>query len=558
MAENNNKKPQLAETGQGFSVLKTVEYKGKFLYSKYAPDKAILKTIEELCILPGTIIIINSPALWYGFDFLLQKLPENCSIIALEADDELYDFSTSFIPENFKDNFYFLNTSNLKNLDNLFRENVNTGKYRRLLPIDFSAGVNFNKETYLLIQNALQEIIERFWKNRITLTKLGKLYSKNLIQNLKLTATAPQLYQLKNSISKPILVCGAGESLDSIFITNKNGICPYASFINDNFFILAADACLTSLQKRGIKVSGVVLLEAQFAITKAFLGNKDTDTILFMDISARHDIKKFYKNRIVLFTTEYATSSFLSKLKQQEIIYAYFQSLGSVGLAALEIAKTIRSDISVPIFVCGMDFSYSLGRTHCSGSFHDINRFLNNCKIKGTDNISPSFSINAHKFLGKDNQESYTTPTMETYSSIFARLNTSSQNIFDIGKSGINLGLPQLTSNDFFEYSKNISQTNNNFSLPKSCVSESIINNLLLNEYNELQILKDLLVNGTSSREYNSLFPLEEQISQLLKSKDYLYMHFPDGYNFNTSESFLKRIRAEIDSFIKLFKIAIK
>lgn len=44
----------------------------------------------------------------------------------------------------------------------------------------------------------------------------------------------------------------------------------------------------------------------------------------------------------------------------------------------------------------------------------------------------------------------------------------------------------------------------------------------------------------------------EEKLLNLLEQHEYLYLHFPDGYKKpNLSQSFLKRIRAEIDFFLK-------
>jgi len=41
-------------------------------------------------------------------------------------------------------------------------------------------------------------------------------------------------------------------------------------------------------------------------------------------------------------------------------------------------------------------------------------------------------------------------------------------------------------------------------------------------------------------------------VLSLLLEHDYLYMHFPDGYKKpQMNEGFLKRIRAEIDFFLK-------
>ena len=82
-------KPCLVETRQGFSVL----YNEKPLYSKYAPKDSILKIVNNLDILPNTLILCFSPVLGYGLEELLAKLPENCFILALEKDKVLYDFS---------------------------------------------------------------------------------------------------------------------------------------------------------------------------------------------------------------------------------------------------------------------------------------------------------------------------------------------------------------------------------------------------------------------------------------------------------------------------------
>ena len=82
-------KPCLVETRQGFSVL----YNEKPLYSKYAPKDSILKIVNNLEILPNTLILCFSPVLGYGLEELLAKLPENSFILALEKDKALYDFS---------------------------------------------------------------------------------------------------------------------------------------------------------------------------------------------------------------------------------------------------------------------------------------------------------------------------------------------------------------------------------------------------------------------------------------------------------------------------------
>ena len=45
-----------------------------------------------------------------------------------------------------------------------------------------------------------------------------------------------------------------------------------------------------------------------------------------------------------------------------------------------------------------------------------------------------------------------------------------------------------------------------------------------------------------------------EEIIKLLKKREYLFLHFPDGYQLNLSQDFLNRIRVQIDFFLKILK----
>ena len=48
---------------------------------------------------------------------------------------------------------------------------------------------------------------------------------------------------------------------------------------------------------------------------------------------------------------------------------------------------------------------------------------------------------------------------------------------------------------------------------------------------------------------------LSAEIENLLSKREYLYLHFPDGYRFEAGNlSFLKRISNEIDFFLKNFE----
>ena len=45
-----------------------------------------------------------------------------------------------------------------------------------------------------------------------------------------------------------------------------------------------------------------------------------------------------------------------------------------------------------------------------------------------------------------------------------------------------------------------------------------------------------------------------KKLKAIFIPREYLYLHFPDGYKFSLDLSFLKRVRAEMDFFLKEFK----
>ena len=49
---------------------------------------------------------------------------------------------------------------------------------------------------------------------------------------------------------------------------------------------------------------------------------------------------------------------------------------------------------------------------------------------------------------------------------------------------------------------------------------------------------------------------LNGQLYALLAGREYLYLHFPDGYRVSTDTAFLKRVRAEADFFLKQIGLA--
>lgn len=535
----NNSKPCLVQTPQGFSV----SYNGKLLYSKYNPSKAIIQAVENLSILENTIILCFSPVLNYGINELLQKLPNDCYLILCEKNQDLFEFQKEQIAslppkvlrltpqELFNLSIILQQTNYITKENQLF---PSAGSIRRVIRLDCSAGVQFEADFYNELYSYCISSIKTFWVNRITLTKFGRKYSRNFFVNLqKLPETTP-IEQYFGSVEKSIIVCGAGESLN-------DGIREIEGRRND-FFIICVDTALSSLLKNGIEPDAVFIEEAQSVILKAFIGCKKINTHIFCALSAIPNITHFYNSKqISFYTTLYTNASFLQELCTKNIVPSVNNPLGSVGLTVVEYALKFRKNNTIPVFVYGLDFSYSKGCTHAKGTMAHLQRLFSTNRLIPVENYTASFSIGTQSFFDQNNKEMITSQNLKNYADLFINKYSSNKNLFTATKKGIQLNIPFKSP---VRYEKNEIHLDNNYNSDYSSIID-----YLKTEKSALLELRDILSGKIK------LSPSETniKIEQLAKYREYLYLHFPDGYKFSMEISFLKRIRTEIDYFLKYF-----
>ena len=519
--KSNETKPCLVQTSQGF----TVSYKEKLLYSKYNPSKAINQIIQNTQILPQTIILCVSPVLSYGLRELEQKLPEDCIMLGLEYEDELNSFihsnnSTNGQTSNFDGikNFSFLTKEEIINLGPLLtRKNATLksgftlpqpGTFRRVIRIDFSAGTQFNSVLYdNVLENAVNAIMT-FWANRVTLVKFGRKYCTNFFKNLSCLDQTVPVQKFFGTVEKPIIVFGAGESAEQGIKEIKAQ--PDGA---SAFFILCADTALQPLVSCGIIPDGVFIEEAQNIITRCFIGMQNCHTRIFAGLSSIHSITRFFKReQISFFTTEFTQACFIDRFEKAGMLPPKNEPFGSVGITAFYYAHIFRKDPSVPIKTYGLDFAYSAGRTHTKGTMADNERFQNSNRMKTDANYGAAFNEPAFK----KNEKMFTTPIMERYAKLMEEL---------VYKRDCRAPFESLRGRD----------------------NDNIIP-YLKKERESLLELKSLL---TGAKQLPAE-ELQKEITRLVQEREYLYLHFPDGHKFQYSQSFLNRVRVEVDYYLKI------
>ena len=546
--ENQNfETPSLVETRQGVSVL----YKDHFLYSKYDPSKAILNIISNLSIPEYSIILIFSPVLWLGLKELLAKLPATSSIAVFEYEKPLFDFAQENFPNELKDHLnnkiQIFNKSGIKNYFTFIQKQ----HFRKCLKIDFSAASALYKEDYNKILSLTQKVIDQFWKNRLTLIKFGRLYSKNIFKNLTLLSDAIPLASLYKSVNKPILVLGAGESLNTTILELKKNF--------SKFFIICVDAAAAPLLDNGITPDAIIAVEGQQVIEKSYIGTPaDSKCLLIMDLVSRNHIPYITKGKYSFFVSNYADMNFFELLKNYNLLPPVIKPLGSVGLVSMEIALKLRKDINIPVLFSGLDFSYSIGITHAKGTASHKALLSSTSKLKSVFNISSAFNTGTSSIICANGKKMITSKVLESYALLFNENFEDEQNIFDIRTSGINLTSAKANLDHFIEsLPANLHSNSYELNLNYQAIPKSNITSFLQNEKQALEELKDLFTYADNSALRKKDISLNEQIDSILTNREYLFIHFPDAVGPTNPQSYYNRIRIELDFFLKEINVAL-
>lgn len=574
-ARSEEDKPCLVETRQGLSVL----YKNRYLYSKYNPVASIERLVDSLEIREGTLVLCFSPVLGYGLERLAAGLPQNSFMLAMEADRQLMEFynqdtiptGVGFLPADKLGRLYQLLTRKNQVAENGVKI-PQPGTFKACLRVDFSGATALQREEYQNIHQTAELAVANFWKNRLTLIKMGRLYHRNILRNL---ALLPQCKPLPiGEIDRPILVLGAGPSADHTIQQLEK----LASESQKRIFLVVVDAVVPALLARKIRPDLVMALECQHAIQQAYTTTREQQLFLMADLTSRpsilhedtgcgraagdddrkknsqdHSGRNCTGGNTAFFSTEFAATSFLERLQRVGLVDCTLPPLGSVGLTALEMAIRLRIKPNIPVLVSGLDFSFSLGKTHCKESFQSRANLMRCNRLNPPGSYGSLSNPTAAKREGKSGPV-YSDQILTHYAQIFMNRFQGAAKVFDLGDSGLDLGLPRMDFATAWEKlilqkapnQKESAEFSNSAILQPTTGDKrnmrKLVEEFYCREEAMLMELRDGLSQGTIS---------QQRISDILEEADYLYLHFPDGYKPSLETSFLKRVRSEIDFFLK-------
>ncbi|GHT57393.1 hypothetical protein FACS1894109_09340 [Spirochaetia bacterium] len=574
--------PKRLECRRGFSV----SCRGKTLLSLIDPIGQAERTADAVPALDRTLYFCPSPLYGYGLSLLLEKLRDinaDSAILCVETDKRLLDLSREEMGDLLENpHLRLVGLREPAVLCGFVRQVWGSRRFRRVEMLRLTGGWRLDAEIYDALADALRRDIAVDWGNAMTLVKLGRRYISNAIRNLALLARRPSLSRLSFGDS-PILVLGAGPSLDEVL----DGIRAISSGPADPagrpFKIICVDTALSALKARNIRPDLAVALESQHWNLRDFVGSGDWEIPTAMDLSALPATSEVLGGQSFLFFTPWTEISLFDRLEKTDLLPESFVPLGSVGLTAVAIALRLGSG---PVITGGIDFSFTLDSYHARSTPGHREKLRRQNRLRSILNADAVFRPAAFSVLSKSSRPVRSDPAMRGYRDLFeqefaligpgkAGKSTKGARLRDISGSGLPLGIETINLERAIDI---LNEGKADRGLPPELagtvppdreeagpspqqatliqLKTEVLISFIRREQDALLTLRGILKGEIAAE--------ADKTECLLDTCDYLWAHFPDCAGAGgrrpagTDLSFLKRVRTEIDPFLKLWALALK
>jgi hypothetical protein len=549
--------PRELPAHRGFSVL----YRGKTLLSRIDPVGQGERLATGITGKDRTLYFCPSPLYGYGLEILIKKLGSNSAVLCAEVDKHLFELSRKSLGallEPDSDGFRKVCLVNLTGEESAsavcaYVRNVwGERRFRRVEVLRFTGGWQLFPHIYDETVSALRRDMATGWGNAMTLIKLGRLYIKNAIRNLALLPQYDDVSSLDYGAA-PVLALGAGPSLDGILdrITaafGSNALNPE----NRDFRIVCADTCIPCLKERDIRPDLVVILESQHWNLRDFTGVKGWPVDAAFDLSSLPASARVLGGKSFIFTTPWTELRLFGRLERQGLLPMLLIPLGSVGLTAVELARRLSSG---PVITGGIDCSFTADRYHARSAPGHLTRLAGSSRFSPLVNAAAAFRAGTFTALSKTGLPVRSDPAMRGYRDLFEQEFGPDRRIFDIEGPGLPLGVATLTMDQALEKLAACREKKAPVVNAGNCEAKcKTVKAFIEQEMSCLIKLKNILT-GTS---------IPEELGGLLDDCDYLWAHFPECAGAGgrrpeaTDLSFLKRVRAEIEPFIKVWEASLR
>ena len=413
--------PRLVDTGRGY----TISCKGKTLYSPRDPIGAAVRRVEKLELQPGTLIFIPSLGLGHGLAELLEKLPASCHILCIEADELLFKLGiTQKQPLPKSSRLTIVRTDRPEQAAAVVQQ-LGPWRFRRVAALYLCGGYQLHRRTYRVLLEAVEEEIRLFWQNKLTLAAMTGLWLKNLFTNLRRLPAAGDIAEL--ATNRPILVCGAGPSLE--------GSLEWIRRIREEVILLAVDTALPVLGEAALVPDWVLTLDAQLYTLEDFIPARDSRITLLCDLTSNPLVLRLFPE-LYFFSTRFHPLSLFDRLESSSLLPSALPPRGSVGVSAVEAALSLTT---AAVLFTGLDFSYPGNQTHARSAPSHLAalRSCNRLQPCGA-NIFKTLLARPRLWLrDKGGGRVLTDLVLQSYARQLRTVNSASARSFDLSAEGL-------------------------------------------------------------------------------------------------------------------------
>ena len=558
-------------------------WNGKTLLSGIDPAGRAERVAEAIPVMDRTLYLCPSPLYGYGLEHLLARIApfSNSAVLCIEAEPDLFALSQKHFGATLRNNQKLRLTNHCKPemLCTLLRREWGPRFFRRVEMIRLNGGWQLHSALYDMLEESLRREIALDWGNAMTLTKLGRRYIRNALRNLALIPRCPSLQRLSFG-SAPVLVLGAGPSLDQTLdgLQARFGGA-LSSPERRPFRIICVDTCLPALKERNITPDLAVILESQHWNLADFTGLSGWNVSAAFDLSALPGSASVLAGRLFLFFTPWTELNIFERLKTAGLLPASLPPLGSVGLSAAIIARHLTRG---PIITAGLDFSFTLDSYHARSTPGHKEKLRRQNRFLGLFNVEAVFGRAVFAAVSKNGHRVFSNPALRNYRDLFQRefggadvpvffdiaagSNAAGSNAASTAAAnGLPLGIETLSPDAAFDVLA-VDDCLAAGSPPELPCADNAglaekLRAFIRDEQNRLITLRDMLT-GKTAMDNDTLVTLVDEC-------DYLWAHFPDyaaadrrpgkmaAAGSGASISFLKRLRVEIDPFLKLWELTL-
>ncbi len=253
-------------------------------------------------------------------------------------------------------------------------------------------GKNDSSWLYNLINGTIKDISRDY----AVQARFGKIWNKNILQNLYCISQNPELYvspkESKDFSGKTAAIIGAGPSLTKSLLSH---LAEYKDF----YAVFATDTAFPTLMNAGIKPDFVVSIDAQQISVQHFIGQDCSNIVLAFDLCAATGLVQYAAKKgafLLPFSSGHPMISFLNTKFHEnngsDLCMTCSAGAGTVLHAATDLANQLGFR---KIHIFGADFAYHHGKTYTSGTYIDSSAFNTSSKLNTAENFFSSLFYRA-------------------------------------------------------------------------------------------------------------------------------------------------------------------